>query len=157
MTLALDLSLSYGCPRRGVPARASFSRWTLAALAGAGQRGHFELSLRIVDEDEGLALNRDFRGKAHATNVLSFPTDLPAGHGQHLLGDIALCAPVIAREAKEQGKSSKAHYAHLCIHGILHLLGYDHQDDASAATMEAIEIRTLAALGLGNPYEWSTP
>ena len=138
--LALDLTLSYGCPRRGVPARASFQASALAALTCAGQRGRFELSLRVVDSDEGLALNRDFRGKAYATNVLSFPADLPPRRGPRLLGDIALCAPVIAREAAEQGKSTSAHYAHLSIHGVLHLLGYDHQDEQSANTMEAIEI-----------------
>ncbi len=155
--LALDLTLSYGCPRRGVPARASFQASALAALTCAGQRGRFELSLRVVDSDEGLALNRDFRGKAYATNVLSFPADLPPRRGPRLLGDIALCAPVIAREAAEQGKSTRAHYAHLSIHGVLHLLGYDHQDEQSANTMEAIEIQALAALGHTNPYELSTP
>lgn len=157
MTLALDLSLSYGCPRRGVPARTSFTRWALAALDCAGQRGRCELSLRIVDADEGLALNRDFRGKAYATNVLSFPADLPPRRGPRLLGDIALCAPVIAREAAQQGKSVRAHYAHLSIHGVLHLLGYDHLDEATADAMETIEIRALAALGHANPYELSNP
>ena len=117
MSVTLDLGLSYGCPRRGVPARASFQRWAMAALLAAGQRGRFELSLRVVDNDEGLALNRDFRGKAYATNVLSFPADLPPRRGPRLLGDIALCAPVVAREAAEQGKSLAAHYAHLSIHG----------------------------------------
>lgn len=157
MGVTLDLSLSYGCPRRGVPARASFQRWAMAALAAAGQGGRFELSLRVVDNEEGLALNRDFRGKAYATNVLSFPADLPPRRGPRLLGDIALCAPVVAREAAEQGKPLAAHYAHLSIHGVLHLLGYDHQDEEAAAAMEAIEIQALAALRHANPYELSTP
>lgn len=157
MGVTLDLSLSYGCPRRGVPARASFQRWAMAALLAAGQRGRFELSLRVVDNDEGLALNRDFRGKAYATNVLSFPADLPPRRGLRLLGDIALCAAVVAREAEEQGKSLAAHYAHLSIHGVLHLLGYDHQDEEAASAMEAIEIQALAALRHANPYELSTP
>jgi len=157
MSVALDLSLSYGCARRGVPARASFQRWALAALIAAGQRGRFELSMRVVDADEGLALNRDFRGKAYATNVLSFPADMPPRRGPRLLGDMALCAPVVAREAEEQGKPLAAHYAHLSIHGVLHLLGYDHQDEATANVMEAIEIQALAALRHANPYELSTP
>ena len=157
MGVTLDLGLSYGCPRRGVPARASFQRWAMAALVAAGQRGRFELSLRVVDNDEGLALNRDFRGKAYATNVLSFPADLPPRRGPRLLGDIALCAAVVAREAEEQGKSLAAHYAHLSIHGVLHLLGYDHQDEEAASAMEAIEIQALAALRHANPYELSTP
>jgi len=157
MSVALDLSLSYGCGRRGVPARASFQRWALAALIAAGEHGHFELSMRVVDADEGLALNRDFRGKAYATNVLSFPADMPPRRGPRLLGDMALCAPVVAREAEEQGKPLAAHYAHLSIHGVLHLLGYDHQDEATANVMEAIEIQALAALRHANPYELSTP
>jgi len=157
MSLALDLSLSYGCPRRGVPARPSFHRWTIAALSSVGARGRFELCVRIVDVQEGLALNRDFRGKAYATNVLSFPADLPSRRGPRLLGDIALCAPVIAREAADQGKSVIAHFAHLNIHGVLHLLGYDHQDESTASAMEAIEIRALATLRHANPYEMSTP
>ena len=157
MSRSLELTLSYGCSRRGVPARASFSRWALAALNSAGQLGDFELSLRLVDAAEGLALNRDFRGRPYPTNVLSFPADLPPQQGPRLLGDIALCAPVVAREAAEQGKSVTAHYAHLCIHGVLHLLGYDHQDEATGATMEAIGFQALATLGHANPYELSTP
>lgn len=157
MTLALDLSLSYGCARGGVPARASFQRWALAALAGAGQRGRFELCVRVVGAEEGLTLNREFRGKAYATNVLSFPADLPKRRGPRLLGDIALCAPVVARESEEQGKSLRAHYAHLSLHGVLHLLGYDHQDETAASAMEAIEIQAMAALGYANPYELSNP
>jgi probable rRNA maturation factor len=153
MSAELELALSYGCARRGVPARASFTRWALAALAAAGSRGSFQLSIRVVDADEGLALNRDFRGKAHATNVLSFPTDTVVPGGPRLLGDLALCAPVIAREAVAQGKRSSAHFAHLTVHGVLHLLGYDHEVDAAAATMEALESKALASLGLANPYE----
>jgi probable rRNA maturation factor len=154
--LSLQLSLSYGCSRRGVPARASFTRWALAALNSAGRRGKFELSLRVVDAAEGLALNRDFRGKPYPTNVLSFPADPPRRRGPRMLGDIALCAPVVAHEAQEQGKSVTAHYAHLLVHGVLHLLGHDHQDEATAASMEAIEIQALATLGHANPYELPT-
>lgn len=153
LTTELDLALSYGCSRRGVPVRASFLRWVRAALDAAGMRGAFALSVRVVDADEGLALNRDFRGKAYATNVLSFPADVALPRGPRLLGDLAMCAPVIEREAHEQGKLVSAHYAHLCVHGVLHLLGYNHEEDAAAAAMESLEIATLAALGHANPYE----
>lgn len=151
---ALQLTLSYGCARSGVPARASFERWAAAALAAAGQRGTFEVSMRVVAADEGLALNQQFRGKAYATNVLSFPADMPIRRrGPRMLGDIALCAPVVSREAHEQGKTISAHYAHLTVHGMLHLLGLDHQDEPSAAAMEALEIGALASVGYTNPYE----
>jgi probable rRNA maturation factor len=153
MIVELDVGLSYGCRRHGVPARSSFTRWAQAALAAAGAQGAFQLSIRVVDVDEGLALNRDFRGRLYATNVLSFPADAVVPGGPRLLGDLALCAPVIAREAHEQGKLATAHYAHLTIHGVLHLLGYDHEVDAAAVAMEALELKALAALGLANPYE----
>lgn len=151
---SLELLLSYGCSRRGLPAQASYARWALAALREAGSNGHHQLSLRVVDADEGQALNQSYRGKAYATNVLSFPADQVVDNGQtRLLGDIALCAPVIAHEAAEQSKSPRSHHAHLCIHGVLHLLGYDHEDAVTALAMEAIEIRALARLGYANPYE----
>lgn len=151
---ALELTLSYGCARTGVPARISFARWAMAALTAAGQRGAFEVSMRVVAADEGLALNQQFRGKTYATNVLSFPADPPPRRrGPRILGDIALCAEVVTREAHEQGKTVSAHYAHLTVHGVLHLLGLDHQDEASAEAMEALEIGALARVGYGNPYE----
>jgi probable rRNA maturation factor len=154
----LELLLAYGCGRRGIPAQRSFARWARAALSAAGVSGQHQLSLRVVDAEEGLALNRDYRGKAHATNVLSFPADELIDDGQtRVLGDIALCAPVVAREAAEQGKSPQSHHAHLCIHGVLHLLGYDHQDPIAAETMEAIEIQALERLGFSNPYETTDP
>ncbi len=148
----LDVSLSYGCPRLGIPARTSFVRWAMATLQHLEQHGSFDLSIRIVDEDEGLALNRDFRGKSYATNVLSFPSDTLKQRGPRVLGDIALCAPVVKREANEQAKTLSAHYAHLTIHSVLHLLGFDHQEDAAATQMEALEVQILQGFAYADPY-----
>ncbi|HEY9131865.1 MAG TPA: rRNA maturation RNase YbeY [Dyella sp.] len=144
--------VSYGVPRTGVPAAASFRRWVDAALAGARHRRVAELSIRIVDTDEGRALNRDYRGKDYATNVLSFPAELPSGIRLPLLGDLAICAPVVAREAGEQRKPAQHHWAHMTVHGVLHLLGYDHIEDAEAEVMEALETRILGRLGIADPY-----
>ncbi|HET6905354.1 MAG TPA: rRNA maturation RNase YbeY [Rhodanobacteraceae bacterium] len=147
-----DLHLSYAVPRRGIPSAASFRRWADAALAGARHRKPAELAIRIVGAREGRALNHRYRGRDYATNVLSFPAELPRGVRSPLLGDIVICAPVVAREAREQDKSVRDHYAHLTIHGVLHLLGFDHQDDKDAAKMEALEARVLAGLGIPDPY-----
>lgn len=148
----LELSLSYAAPRRGVPTSASFRRWAEAALAGARHRQSAELAIRIVDAREGRALNARYRSKDYATNVLSFPIELPRGVSSPLLGDLVICAPVVAREAREQGKPSRGHYAHLTVHGVLHLLGFDHQNPADAERMEALETRILASLGIPDPY-----
>ncbi|GGA33555.1 rRNA maturation RNase YbeY [Dyella nitratireducens] len=144
--------LSYGIPRAGVPSPASFRRWVEAALAGARRRRAAALSIRIVGTREGRALNRTYRDKDYATNVLSFPMDLPPGVRLPLLGDIAICAPVVRREAAEQGKPVANHWAHLTVHGVLHLLGYDHIEEAEAVRMEALETRILKGLGVPDPY-----
>ena len=107
---------------------------------------------RIVDEAEGRALNERWRGRDHATNVLSFPAELPPGVALPLLGDLVVCAPVVAREAAEQGKAEADHWAHLVIHGTLHLLGFDHETEAEATVMEDLERALLAGLGIGDPY-----
>jgi len=152
MTSAVTLSVGYAVPRRGIPAAASFRVWVEAALRGAKRRKQAELAIRIVGLDEGRALNRDYRHKDYATNVLSFPTELPPGVQLPLIGDLAICAPVVAREAAEQGKRERDHWAHLTVHGVLHLLGYDHIEDTDAETMEALETRILAGLGIADPY-----
>jgi len=146
----LDVSVSYAAPRTGVPAAASFRKWVAAALKGRIREA--DLAIRIVDAREGRALNRHYRGKDYATNVLSFPADLPEGVKLPLLGDLVICAPVVAREAREQGKPAIAHYAHLTVHGVLHLLGWNHEDDKEAESMEQLEREILAGLGLPDPY-----
>ena len=144
------VDISYGLPRAGLPAATSLRGFAEAALKGRREDG--ELSIRVVESDEGQALNRDYRGRDYATNVLSFPAELPPGVPLPILGDLVLCAPVIAREASEQGKALKHHYAHMVVHGVLHLLGYDHTQDAEAEAMEAIERAILARLGIPDPY-----
>ena len=115
-------------------------------------RSKAEVSLLIVDEKEGAELNRQWRGKEGPTNVLSFPSDLPPELKLPLLGDIIICAPVVEREAKEQKKSIDAHWAHMIVHGTLHLLGYDHVDDNEADKMESLEEEILSKIGYPDPY-----
>ncbi|MES2404840.1 MAG: rRNA maturation RNase YbeY [Pseudomonadota bacterium] len=148
----LEVGISYAAPRRGVPTSVSFRRWVEAALQGARHIKPAELSIRIVGAREGRALNRQYRGKDYATNVLSFPVELPRGFASPLLGDLVICAPVVAREAHAQGKSPRDHYAHLTAHGVLHLLGFDHQNERDATRMETLETRILAGLGIADPY-----
>ncbi|HEY7642840.1 MAG TPA: rRNA maturation RNase YbeY [Steroidobacteraceae bacterium] len=130
--------------RAGVPHARSLTRWANAAYAGTG-----ELTIRVIGAAESRKLNRTWRGKDKPTNVLSF-----GGNGDipDFLGDLAICAPVVAREAREQGKSPAAHWAHMVVHGVLHLLGYDHENDRDAKRMEARETKILAQLGMPNPY-----
>lgn len=148
----LVVHVNYAAARRGLPSAVSFRRWIDAALRGAGRRRATELTIRLVGEDEGRELNARYRERDYATNVLSFPADLPRGVALPLLGDFVICAPVVAREASEQGKSARDHYAHLTIHGVLHLLGHDHQIDADAKRMESLERRVLSGLGIADPY-----
>lgn len=150
----LEVAVNYALPRAGLPAATSFRRWVAAALDGRIRQA--DLAIRIVDAREGRALNRHYRGKDQATNVLSFPAELPEGLPKGVtlpvLGDLVLCAPVIAREAREQGKPLNAHYAHLTVHGALHLLGWNHADETEAECMEQLEREILAGLGIDDPY-----
>jgi probable rRNA maturation factor len=146
----LGLAVQYGVPRKGLPGPASFRRWAEAALAG--RRKEAEVAVRVVDRAEGAALNQRYRGKAGPTNVLSFPFEAPHGVDLPWLGDLVLCAPLVAEEALAQGKLPAAHWAHLVVHGILHLLGYDHQTEGEAAEMERIEVEVLRGLGFDDPY-----
>jgi probable rRNA maturation factor len=136
----------------GVPDDDSLRRWAGAAVNAAALTGDAQLSVRLVDLAEGVALNAAYRGKAGPTNVLSFAFDAPEHTQPPLLGDVVLCAPVVAREAAEQGKPLAAHYAHLVVHGVLHLLGHGHDAAADAARMEGIEREVLRALGHADPY-----
>lgn len=135
------------------PEEDDIRRWISAALHQASaSTGPAEVCLRIVDEAEMAQLNHSYRGKAGPTNVLSFPADLPPELQLPLLGDIVICAPVVLREAREQGKSASAHWAHMLVHGSLHLLGHDHIEAAEAAVMETLETRILGELGFPCPY-----
>lgn len=134
------------------PKPALLRKWARAALAN--QRDNTEVTLRIVECDEMTQLNTHYRKKAGPTNVLSFPADLPPDLqlDHPILGDIVICADIVAREASEQNKDLEAHWAHMVVHGVYHLLGYDHEDDQEAKVMEDLEIDTLKKLGFQNPY-----
>jgi probable rRNA maturation factor len=158
------ISVQYAATRRGVPHAASLRRWVALALQSAVGKTTHSLCIRIVGNVESRRLNRDWRGKDKPTNVLSFPFD-DAGVDSHRadvkgvapwLGDIVICAPVVAREAREQGKPLRAHWAHMAVHGVLHLLGYDHVRERDASKMEALEIKMMARLGFDSPYEWES-
>jgi len=136
--------------RRGVPLKRSFVSWIDAIPQLRKRRA--DLNILVVNAREGRRYNRQFRGKDYATNVLSFPYAPLPGEKSALLGDLVICAPVVAREAGAQGKPVRNHYAHLAIHGVLHLLGYDHQVELEAERMEALERRILAGLGMADPY-----
>ncbi len=141
---ALSMDVQFASALAGLPSAAEFRRWARKAL-----RVDAEIALRIVDEEEGRALNRDYRGKDYATNVLTFPlTEEP-----YLMGDIVLCAPVVLREALEQNKAPSAHFAHLTVHGVLHLHGYDHETEPQAELMEALETEIVMKLGYSDPYK----
>ena len=152
MTLDLDLQNPGGLSE--VPAESAFRRWVEAALAG--RAGDFSLSVRVVDKDESRQLNARYRQQDKPTNVLSFAVELPGEVLEQLpvcpLGDLVICAPLVRSEAQAQGKTALSHWAHLTVHGVLHLLGHDHQEQEQAQAMEALEVRILAGLGVPDPY-----
>lgn len=140
---ALKLAVQYVSNNLNLPTQRQFRQWAKVAI-----RVDTEATIRIVDEAESRELNKTYRGKDYATNVLTFPlADEP-----HLMGDIIICAPVVAAEALAQNKPLEAHYAHLTVHGILHLHGYDHEIDAQAELMEGLETAIVTKLGYANPY-----
>jgi probable rRNA maturation factor len=133
-----------------LPDQRQIQLWIDTALEGYPHET--EIVVRIVDEQESAELNQQYRHKSGPTNILSFPVDLPDDIGLNLLGDLVICAPVVAKEAKEQNKLLAHHWAHIVVHGVLHLLGYDHIDDADAEVMEDKEIAILNKLQIQNPY-----
>ncbi|MEI7613985.1 MAG: rRNA maturation RNase YbeY [Betaproteobacteria bacterium] len=145
----LNLSVQYACNKDGLPLRPQVFRWARAGLNVDGMRGG-QITIRFVAPEEGQTLNRDYRHKDYATNVLSFPYE----QDPVVCGDLVICPEVVAREAEEQGKTSEAHYAHLIVHGLLHLQGYDHENGKKEAQrMEAKERLILAGLGFADPYQ----
>lgn len=134
----------------GLPDGREIRRWVQAALVS--RKSGTALTVRIADLDESRELNRCWRGRNKATNVLAFPSGEVDAKGCTYLGDIVICAPVVHTEARAQAKQPRDHFAHLVIHGVLHLLGYDHQEPGAASAMEDREIRALARLGIANPY-----
>lgn len=145
-----DIDVQYALSAPGLPSEDEIRGWALAALAAHDRAA--ELTVRIVDEAEITALNRRYRGKDGPTNVLSFPYEGFADVAGGLLGDVVICAPVVLAEAAQQGRPAAAHWAHLVIHGVLHLLGYDHQHAPDAERMEGRESELLAGLGFPNPW-----
>ncbi|MDP1930145.1 MAG: rRNA maturation RNase YbeY [Gammaproteobacteria bacterium] len=151
------LDFDNACPQAAVPMQDEFQRWIECAQQQADVATKpVNIGIRIVDEIESAQLNRDYRGKDYATNVLSFNSDLPESLLNELdeipLGDLAICAPVVQREAVEQGKTLNAHWTHMVVHGVLHLNGFDHENDDDAERMEALEKAILATLGIADPY-----
>ena len=146
--MTLEVLLRYRTRRPWVPAPATLRGW---ARLAAGSR-HGELGIRVVGTAESRALNLRYRGKPAPTNVLSFPMPADAGQAPGIIGDIVVCAPLVAREARQQGKALRAHWAHMVIHGTLHLLGFDHRRATDARRMEGRERELLARLGFADPY-----
>jgi probable rRNA maturation factor len=144
--------VQFAADKKLAPAKKLLCHWAEQALAGRAE--NHDVTIRIVDIAEMSTLNETYRRKSGPTNVLSFPADLPEVPAEAclLLGDIVVCADVVNREAVEQGKTSQSHWAHMIVHGIFHLLGYDHEKDDEAIVMEALEIDVLNELGFANPY-----
>lgn len=147
--MAIEVDLQVATDPAGLPGRERIEAWVAPAVADLGDA---EVTVRLVGREESAALNERYRGRSGPTNVLSFPADLPPGIELPFLGDVVICVPLVDAEAAAQGKERVAHFAHLVVHGVLHLRGYDHADAAEAVRMEAIETRLLAELGFPDPY-----
>ncbi|MBE2899149.1 rRNA maturation RNase YbeY [Pasteurellaceae bacterium 20609_3] len=145
----ITIDLQIACQdETGLPTAEQIETWAESAVRDDG----LEMTVRIVDEDESQTLNRTYRGKDYPTNVLSFPFECPSEVDLPLLGDLVICRQVVEREAKEQGKTALSHWAHMVVHGCLHLQGYDHLNDAEAEEMEGLEREIMARLGFDDPY-----
>jgi len=147
----IDLDLQFASSAY-TPSEEQFETWVKAALSG--RRDETELTIRVVDQEESRGLNDQYRGKDKPTNVLSFPFETLDYMELPLIGDVVICASIVEQEAQEQVKEVDAHWAHMVVHGILHLLGYDHIDEDDAKIMETLEIKILADLGYSNPYQY---
>ncbi|MDC0000122.1 rRNA maturation RNase YbeY [Porticoccaceae bacterium] len=152
MNISIDIQVA--CSSEDAPDEDSMQRWVSAAVRN--ERDAAELSVRLVDEQESATLNQQYRGKSGPTNVLSFPFDAVVPEPLPMLGDLVICAPVVVREAQEQNKTAEAHWAHMTVHGVLHLLGYDHVGDNDAEVMEALETDIIKGLGFPAPYTENT-
>ncbi len=151
--LVVDMQIAVD-PADDVPGEEAIHAWVAAALDAAGRTADTELTVRVVDDAESAELNGQYRGKHGPTNVLSFPFETPPGlDALPLIGDLVVCAPVVSREAAEQSKPLAAHWAHMVVHGTLHLLGYDHMTDADAEVMERLETAILARFSIADPYQ----
>jgi len=149
--VTIELDLQIACDHADIPSQEQFLLWVETALSKTNQ--DFELTIRIVDIEESQQLNSQYRQKNKPTNVLSFPFEVPEGIELNLLGDLVICADVVIQEASEQNKLKNNHWAHLVIHGCLHLLGYDHINEEEAIEMESIETQLLSTLSIDNPYQ----
>lgn len=153
-TSPLEVELQLASEDQGIPPEAAFRHWVEAAVARDDRSAR--VTIRVVDEAESAGLNQRYRQRQGATNVLAFPFEAPPGIRVEdldgVLGDLVICAPVVRREAGEQGKTLEAHWAHMAVHGTLHLLGHDHIRPEQARTMEALEVAILSALGFADPY-----
>ena len=152
MTHTIDLQIA--CSPSALPSESQFQLWVDSALAQVSTKSDqtFELTIRLVNSQESQQLNKQYRGKDKPTNVLSFPFEVPDGVELNLLGDLVICIDVMEQEALDQNKNLFDHWAHLVIHGCLHLVGFDHISDEEADEMESIEITILSTLGINNPY-----
>ncbi|MDW6003416.1 rRNA maturation RNase YbeY [Vibrio mangrovi] len=149
MSIELDLQIAVAQPE-GLPSGDDFSRWLTAAISPFQEQA--EVTIRIVDQEESNQLNYQYRGKDKPTNVLSFPFESPPGMTLDLLGDLVICRQIVEQESDEQHKPLFAHWAHMVVHGSLHLLGYDHIDDDEAVEMESLETEIMLKLGYEDPY-----
>jgi probable rRNA maturation factor len=148
--VTIELDIQHACDAKNLPSTAQFQSWVDIALGH--YKKDFELTIRLVEISESQALNLQYREKDKPTNVLSFPFEVPEGIELNLLGDLVVCADIVAQEAQEQCKELHHHWAHMVIHGSLHLLGYDHIDDDEATEMETLETRLLSKLDISDPY-----
>lgn len=147
--MTIDIDVQYAVSKENCPSSAQIKKWAEAALE---KQSNAKIAIRIVEDAEMIALNHRYRNKNKTTNILSFPCQLPVNIRGNQLGDLVICKSVIENEALEQQKSITAHWAHIIVHGILHLLGYDHENEEDAFKMESLEVAILEDLGFADPY-----